>query len=81
MRQGDTKLVEQCRYTVRRPNEVCLDGPFSVVHGPLQGRREEGQRTMDEFLTQPAYIPHRPKKNPRDLKILDPACGSGHFLL
>ncbi|MBV9496260.1 MAG: SAM-dependent methyltransferase [Acidobacteria bacterium] len=25
--------------------------------------------------------PARPKKDPRDLKILDPACGSGHFLL
>jgi hypothetical protein len=23
----------------------------------------------------------RPKKDPRDLRILDPACGSGHFLL
>ena len=23
----------------------------------------------------------RTKKDPRDLKILDPACGSGHFLL
>src|SRR5207249_5488772 len=27
------------------------------------------------------YISYRPKKDPRDLKILDPACGSGHFLL
>ena len=35
------------------------------------------------------YLVHRPeeiweprtKKDPRDLKILDPACGSGHFLL
>ena len=24
---------------------------------------------------------HRPKKDPRDLRVLDPACGSGHFLL
>ena len=23
----------------------------------------------------------RPRKDPRDLRILDPACGSGHFLL
>ncbi len=23
----------------------------------------------------------RPKKDPRDIKVLDPACGSGHFLL
>ncbi len=27
------------------------------------------------------FILHRPKKDPRDLRILDPACGSGHFLL
>ena len=26
-------------------------------------------------------IPHRQKKDPRDLRVLDPACGSGHFLL
>jgi Eco57I restriction-modification methylase len=26
-------------------------------------------------------IAYRAKKDPRDLKILDPACGSGHFLL
>src|ERR1019366_4845166 len=32
-------------------------------------------RTVDE-PTQP-----RPRKDPRDLRILDPACGSGHFLL
>jgi Eco57I restriction-modification methylase len=28
-----------------------------------------------------SVIPFRAKKDPRDLKILDPACGSGHFLL
>ena len=27
------------------------------------------------------YVPFRGKKDPRDLRILDPACGSGHFLL
>ena len=26
-------------------------------------------------------MPFRAKKDPRDLRILDPACGSGHFLL
>jgi len=33
------------------------------------------------LLKRPVYIEHRPKKDPRDLRILDPACGSGHFLL
>lgn len=26
-------------------------------------------------------VPFRAKKDPRDLRVLDPACGSGHFLL
>jgi Eco57I restriction-modification methylase len=48
LRQGETRLVEICKYMMRRPDEN--------------------------------YNP-RPKKDPRDLRILDPACGSGHFLL
>ena len=36
-----------------------------------------------EYLVRSADDPVqvRPKKDPRDLRILDPACGSGHFLL
>lgn len=26
-------------------------------------------------------VQHRPSKDPRDLRVIDPACGSGHFLL
>jgi hypothetical protein len=32
------------------------------------------QKTGEEVVS-------RPKKDPRDLRVLDPACGSGHFLL
>lgn len=49
MRQGRTRLAEQCRVMVLRPG----DEP-------------------------PA---DREPKDPRDLRVLDPACGSGHFLL
>ena len=36
-----------------------------------------------EYLVRSADEPAqpRPRKDPRDLRILDPACGSGHFLL
>ncbi|RWM12912.1 MAG: SAM-dependent methyltransferase [Mesorhizobium sp.] len=36
-----------------------------------------------EYLVRSADDPGqpRPRKDPRDLRILDPACGSGHFLL
>ena len=37
--------------------------------------------SQEELLKAPVHIPHRPKKDPRELRILDPACGSGHFLL
>lgn len=96
MRKGDTKLKDQCRYMVRRPVEVfepqmntdehrsekkeelnsssdiCVDPCSSVANSEL---------SQEELLKQPVHIPHRQKKDPRELRILDPACGSGHFLL
>ena len=35
--------------------------------------------SQEELLRQPVYIPHRPLKDPRDILMLDPACGSMHF--
>ena len=35
--------------------------------------------TQEELLRQPVYIPHRPMKNPKDILMVDPACGSMHF--
>lgn len=37
--------------------------------------------SQEELLKLPVFVPYRAKKDPRDIKILDPACGSGHFLL
>nr|MCU0585231.1 nucleotidyltransferase domain-containing protein [Desulfobacterales bacterium] len=37
--------------------------------------------SQEELLKLPVYIAHRPQKDPRDLRVLDPACGSGRFLL
>ncbi len=48
MRQGNTKLIDQCEYLIRPP-----DHP----------------------------IPHREKRDPRTFRIIDPAGGSGHFLI
>jgi hypothetical protein len=67
MRKGNTALRSSCRYLVYRPNEVFLN-PGERVPEDLEGDAK-------------AFIGHRPQKDPRDLKILDPACGSGHFLL
>jgi hypothetical protein len=77
MRKGHTKLKDQCRYMVRRPSEVFL----KAGEQPPKDAPEVKDLPPEELLKLPVYIPHRPKKDPRELKILDPACGSGHFLL
>ena len=72
MRKGNTKLKDQCRYMVRRPSEVFLP-EGSVVPGPSSLEAEtddQGQMTNDELLKLPVYIPHRPKKDPREIRIL-----------
>ncbi len=77
MRRGDTVLKYQCRYLVRRPNEVFL--PRGEKIPPDSNACTDLPQC--ELLKQAVFIEHRDKKDPRDLKTLDPACGSGHFLL
>ena len=77
MRMGDTSLKDQCRYMVRRPSEIFL-AEGQTAPEPTQNQDDLSQEAL---LKQPVHIPHRPKKDPRELRILDPACGSGHFLL
>jgi len=77
MQQGNTRLKETCQYLVRRPNEVFL----SLGQEVPATEEEHADLTKEEMLRLPAYIPYRQPKDPRDIKILDPACGSGHFLL
>jgi hypothetical protein len=74
MRRGNTSLVELCEYMVRRPGETFAedDVPPDLLPEGLD---------QDELWRRPIRIPRRPKKDPRDIRILDPACGSGHFLL
>jgi hypothetical protein len=77
MRKGDTALKEACHYLVRRPTEIFLnEGEQAPAPSDL-----EQTLTEEEPSKEPVYVPHRLKKDPRDLKILDPACGSGHFLI
>ena len=85
MTQGQTSLKDSCRYLVRRPNEIFLkegEQPPSSSTSPLapsgRGAGGEGQ-SQEDLLNQPVYIPFRPMKDPRDIKMLDPACGSMHF--
>ena len=74
MTRGETRLAEQCRYLVRRPTEIFL-GPGETAPETAE---QEGL-SQEELLRQPLYIPHRALKDPRELRMLDPACGSMHF--
>ena len=76
MHRGDTKLTEICEYMVRRPNEIFLEKGEETPE-----IEEKTDPTQEELLNEPFYIPYRAKKDPREIKTLDPATGSGHFLL
>ncbi|MBY0113213.1 MAG: hypothetical protein K2Y21_10350 [Phycisphaerales bacterium] len=67
--EGDPKMADPLY--VRVANEVRR----RVLESQLP------DRTQEELLKQPVFVPFRSKKDPRDLKILDPACGSSHFLI
>ena len=75
MRQGKTGLKDRCRYLVRRPNEIWLQ---QDVEPPAQPDTDDAL-SQEELLHQPIRIPHRPLKDPRQIRMLDPACGSMHF--
>ena len=68
-------MKDRCRYLARRPNEVWLQQgelpPAEVV--------EDEGLSQEEVLQQPVHIAYRPLKDPREIRMLDPACGSMHF--
>lgn len=78
MCKGETRLKDDCRYLVRRPNEVFL-GPGEEAPATSEEDGAADVLPQEEPLKQPVHIPHRPLKDPRDIKVLDPACGSMHF--
>jgi hypothetical protein len=78
MRKGDTALKDSCRYMVRRPSQVFLSEGEAA---PEETEKDRGDLSQEELLKLPDYFPHRPKKDPREIRVLDPAVGSAHFLL
>ena len=66
-------------YEMRKGDTILKDTCRYLVRRPNEvflGKEEESSPRLDQI-----DVPHRSKKDPRDLKVLDPACGSGHFLL
>ena len=77
MRQSNTRL-RNLEFLVRRPNEVFLGKRDAAPADEESGAEGLIQK---ELLQRRDYVRFRAKKDPRDIRVLDPACGSGHFLL
>lgn len=61
-----------------------LAGEIEAITEVLRERVALSHRdglSQEERLRAPVFVPYRAPKDPRELRILDPACGSGHFLL
>jgi hypothetical protein len=57
------------------PNEIFLNQGEKIP----DSEESEKDLSQEDLLKKPAYIPYRPVKDPRIIKMLDPACGSMHF--
>ena len=64
MTNGQTTLVESCQYMVKREQEIFLEKGEEIPEAKIEGAH---------------YIEYRQLKDPREILMLDPACGSMHF--
>jgi hypothetical protein len=66
------------RYVVR----FLTDNTLGRIWYEMRGTKTVLVDRCDYMVRKPGEeFALRPKKDPRDLRVLDPACGSGHFLL
>jgi len=77
-----------CLFFEQRAAHHCGDAPelgagslARELYLALRQRLADGPRDEEERKSWPTFVPVRPMKDPRELRVLDPACGSGHFLL
>uniref|UniRef100_UPI00261AF5D4 BREX-1 system adenine-specific DNA-methyltransferase PglX n=1 Tax=Desulfobacula sp. TaxID=2593537 RepID=UPI00261AF5D4 len=75
MTKGNTQLKTQCRYLVQHPHEIILKNGETAPEPETSAT----DLSQEELLNQVVYIEHRPIKDPREILMLDPACGSMHF--
>ena len=64
MTKGQTALVDSCQYMVKREQEIFLEKGEAIPELKIEGAN---------------YIEYRAIKDPREILMLDPACGSMHF--
>ena len=84
----DTQELLDTLFLVCRQERFC-EGTLELFAGEtnliqtLLDQRIATSRLQDlskeDQLKQPVFIPHRPLKDPRQIRMIDPACGSMHF--
>ncbi|MDB5322186.1 MAG: hypothetical protein JWN40_3817 [Phycisphaerales bacterium] len=80
MKCGESVLRDHCRYLVRRPTEIFLNSCESATESAA-GSEEIVRNILsqEDLLREAVHVAHRPLKDPREIRMLDPACGSMHF--
>jgi hypothetical protein len=69
-------------FTPRYVVQFLTDNTLGRIWYEMRGTKTVLADQCEYMVRRPdeTFAP-RPKKDPRDLRVLDPACGSGHFLL
>lgn len=69
-------------FTPRYVVQFLTDNTLGRIWYEMRGTKTVLAKTCEYMVRKPAeeFAP-RAKKDPRELRVLDPACGSGHFLL
>lgn len=68
-------------FTPRYVVQFLVDNTLGRIWVQMQGTGSTLRERCAYLLREDEEPTSRARKDPRDLKILDPACGSGHFLL
>jgi hypothetical protein len=68
-------------FTPRYVVQFLTENTLGRLWRAMQGEETQLLEHWEYLVRNGAEGGSRPKKDPRELKILDPACGSGHFLL
>src|SRR5262249_2506882 len=74
MTQGGSRLKQQCRFLIRRHDEMFLE-----PNGEAPKKPQRETLYQEGALNQSVPTPHLSIKDPRSILLLDPACGSMHF--
>lgn len=68
-------------YTPRYVVEFLVDNTLGRMWWEMRQGQTSLASVCKTMLREAEAVPYRKKRDPRELRILDPACGSGHFLL